>query len=287
MEQKDDCTALSTSSPYIADDVHDWLSAHLHQYVATRTIQNALPPADVHRIIKSAVQVEIGDARTYSIAFQILLRKENVNSLCCIETLTDMLSTISLAVKRKRSPIPPTIDRLIGQLHLTLERVKELKGRFGLSILSSLIRLRPRAYPDTVRLVSRRLEASAGLFTAQDTVFALRAISLLSNVSNVFAVRVISQTLVLAPKLTPADLGNVCKQLTAIRQSRSTHHIVTATGGKEVRRLLPVLLKRAEELLGSFSLRDARCVLLCFECFDLRHSVVFSQLTPLVSSDSR
>lgn len=274
--------------------------------------------ARLYEVIHHCVQLEVCDLATIASASRALMSKPAA-LVMSNDDLVDALHVVTLCHKRRRMPLA-SMDPFL----LRLQAAKDLNGRQLLMVLSSLARVH-RGSPqnsETSKILSRRLGvrflasmehggprpapvtscksancshdhhgSEKGVethetFSNKDIVFALRVATLSEVVASFISVTM-EQTVVRCHTLTPEEIGNVCKYLKKMHTSPQLGHITRNTCGKETRRLLPRLLTRTNDLLGQFSLRDARHVLECLDSFQQRHSVIFSQLTPFVSGVSR
>ncbi|AAZ10659.1 hypothetical protein, conserved [Trypanosoma brucei brucei TREU927] len=257
-------------SPFFSPGVNDWLCALLQ-----RSASFVTGPEECMVLLTVAVDLELGDTQTLRQLCGWVTGKQ-YTLRASLEELVCVLRLISLLVKRCRMPIPSLDNMLFRLLGATLD------SRQSLTVLSSMVRLRERSSVDVVRCISRRATVTVNSYTVRDVIYALEAISLLNCCHEAYAGAVLDRCTVLCVELKPTELGSVCKYVALLNVSRANNSIALACA-RELRRLLPALLSRTEALLGRFSLRDARCVLRCLEQHNVRHSVVFSRLTPLVS----
>ncbi|RNF27214.1 uncharacterized protein Tco025E_00521 [Trypanosoma conorhini] len=260
----------SGASPYFSPGASDWLCVLLE-----RAAHHASRPEDSLTLLWAAAELELADAQTLQHLSRQLTRREYTGNAAPAE-LVCVLRLISLLVKRCRMPIPQ-LDHLLCRLHTA-----PLDARQSLNVLSSLLRLRERNSVQMVRSVSRRAVEDVATYTPKDVIYALQAIALLNCCHEAYVGAVLNRCIDLHAELKPTELGSVCKYVAMLSGSRANNETALSCA-KELRRLLPALLSRAEQLLGCFSLRDARCVLGCLEQHKVHHSVVFSRLTPLAS----
>jgi hypothetical protein len=266
----------SGSSPYFSDETTMALSAWLS--VAENSLTD---PRDRLLLLRAAVQLEIGDVRTLqmlarSVCSKAAAVKWSPSELCAV------VHVVSLALKRRKAA-PPDLTFILA----SIAPQKNLSVADSLQVLTALVRIRERRCWDVADALSRRLVSKVDLFSSNEVVFAMEVVALLEGCSEQFAVRVIDACVVHAPRLSPKGLADVCKYITVI--GNATMKAGNCGGSilsRGIRRLLPALEQRAESLLGSFSRRDARCVMKCFQAFHVRNSIVFSQLTPLISSET-
>ncbi|RNF09409.1 hypothetical protein TraAM80_02207 [Trypanosoma rangeli] len=260
----------SGASPYFSPGVSDWLCVLLE-----RAALHASRPEDCLALLRAAAELELADTQALQHLCRQLTRQEYTGSAAPAE-LVCVLRLISLLVKRCRMPIPQ-LDCLLCRLHTA-----PLDARQALNVLSSLLRLRERHSVHVVRSVSWRAVEHVATYTPKDVIYALQAIVMLSGCHETYAGAVLNRCIVLHAELKPTELGSVCKYVAMLSGSRANNETALCCS-KELRRLLPALLSRAEQLLGCFSLRDARCVLRCLDQHKVHHAVVFSCLTPFVS----
>jgi hypothetical protein len=310
-----------TSSPYFSGEALDFVSAIgafcLHCILASPAFliskngssqRHGCTNDDVARLyetLQCCVQLEVCDPASLTAACRVLTSKAACSVMSSAD-LVDVLHVVTLCHKRRRIVVP-NLDPLL----LRMQSAKDLDSRKLLLALSSLARVH-RGGPqngETSKILSRRLgekfrnsfdhPAGSGAlsadrslvsqaeeFTNKDIVFALQTATL-SEVATSFITVALEICAYRASTFSAEELGNVCKYLKQIHLSNSRGHITRSTCGRETRRLIPQLLTRTNELLGTFSLRDARHVLECLDAFQQRHSVIFSQLTPFVSGSGR
>lgn len=266
---------VSFCSPYVAEDDNDVLAAWLRD--AALCCDDA---TTMFELLTYAVQLEIGDPDTLHTMARALCQKSWVQAMTPSE-VAQTLHIISVCFKRKKITVP-SLDNLLVPITQSATIAKFSQSEL-IMILSTIVRLKDRKYWDATRLVSRKLASFAPNFSNRDIIYSLRAVAYADGCSELFAAAVLEACAAKCSTFSTKELGDVCKLIRGIHLSRGTGHLTTATCGKEVRRLLPMLLSRANELLGEFSLRDARAVLECMEAFRLKHSIVFAQLTRLVS----
>ncbi|EAN95843.1 hypothetical protein, conserved [Trypanosoma cruzi] len=260
------------ASPYFLPGVNDWLCVLLE-----RGARHASRPDECMTLLWAAAELELADTPTLQHLCRQLLKEEYTGSAAPGE-LVRVIQLVSLLVKRCRMPIPQ-IDYLLCRLSAA-----SLDSRESINVLSSLLRMRARNSVEVVRAVSRRAVEHVATYTARDVIYALEAIALLNCCHESYAGAVLNRCIALHAELKPAELGSVCKYVAMLNVSRRNNETAFFCS-KELRRLLPALLRRAEQLLGRFSLRDARCVMGCLQQHKVHHSVVFSRLTPLVSEN--
>ncbi|CUI15600.1 Hypothetical protein, putative [Bodo saltans] len=299
------CLHICCSSPVFLTTSHKSSSSYQHNSQCTNE-----DVARLYEILDHCVQLEVCDPATLTAACRTLTSKTATNVMSNADAV-DVLHVVTLCHKRRRVLIP-NLDTLL----LPIQAAKDLDSRRVLSVLSSLSRVHRGGgpnYSEVSKIISRRLGekfrnsaedhqkqyvVAGGLegtvprisnteeFSNKDIVFALRTATL-CEVATSFTAVSLEMCTQRSSTLSTEELGNVCKYLKHMHTSKSLGHITRSTCGKETRRLIPRLLTRTNELLGTFSLRDARHVLECFDAFQQRHSVIFSQLTPFVSGGLR
>lgn len=307
-------SSTALTSPYMDDDASDHVSALLTA-VAHRLGPRA-PPSEVFELMNIAARLEIGDVDTLSFLSRQLLSRHSVKQMSATD-LVQSLHIVTLCVKRRGIPIP-NLEACMVSL---VSNAKGLSIQDSLVALSSILRVRKdRQCIDALKILTSRVAAkisaarfpsalhadrgsrpsacdndefdvggrtqqkAVALLSGNDVVFGLRIAAFTHGCSIDFVEVVLLECADLSPTLSPKQLGDVCKALRAIHVSRDRGHLTRTTCGRVTRRLVPQLVKRAEALLGQFSLRDARCVLELFETFQVKHSMVFAQLTPFISA---
>ena len=265
----------SGSSPYFSDDALIVLSAWLSTAEASVTC-----PRDRLMLLTAAVQLEVGDVRTLHALARSVCGKAAVSRWSTSE-LCKVVHVVSLALKRRKAT-PPDLTYVLA----AIAAQKDLTVYDALRVLTALVRIRERRCWDVADTVSRRLAAKVDSFTNSELVFAIEIVALLDGCNEQFAVRVIDSCVTRASSFSPKNVADVCKYIAIIGKSSTRGDLANSILSRGLRRLLPALVQRADALLGKFSLRDARCVMRCFQAFDMRHSIVFSQLTPLISSET-
>ncbi|KEG15438.1 hypothetical protein DQ04_00071060 [Trypanosoma grayi] len=260
----------SGASPHFSPGFNDWLCAALQ-----RSAQHASGAEERIALLAAAAELELADTPVLQQLCQPLTSREYTANASPAD-LVSVLRVSSLLVKRCRMPLPP-LNHVLFRL-----MTAKLDSRQSLTVLSSLLRLRERHGVEVVRAVSRRATDHVATYTPRDVVYALEAIALLNCCHEAYTGAVLDRCTELHAVLQPTELGSICKYVAMLNSSR-TNNDAALSCAKELRRLLPALLNRTEQLLGRFSLRDARCILRCFEQHKIHHSVVFSRLTPLTS----
>lgn len=260
----------TAASPFFSLEMNDVLCLCLRECVYSNEVVSS---QSFLELLSIAVLLELGD----TVVLQHIIETLTKPSECRRRSLSDqveLLRLISLAVKRCKLP-QPRLDRVLCVLPGSV-----LSSRASLVVLSSLLRLRYFYATDVIGSVSRKAVHYANDYTAQDVVFALEVCALLPGCNEVFAGSVLNRCAALAPSFTPKQLGTCCKYIALLNPSRRTSSIAS-TCSSELRALLPMLVERAVELLGEFNLREAQCVLRCFREHHVRHSLIFSKLTPI------
>lgn len=190
------------------------------------------------------------------------------------EELCDILRLVSLSVKQfKYQP---------GPLHTLFSRLcstPALSERQVLHVLSSLVRLRSPYTLDVARMTSRRGVLHTQTYTARDAVYALACLAFLPNIDEQYASGVLRRVVALSPTLTPRAVGDMSKLLGLLTASRR-NNAVWRSCEKEVRRAVLALAERSSNLLGQFTVRDAKYLLRCLQQHDVKHTVVFANLVP-------
>ncbi|KPI88236.1 hypothetical protein ABL78_2660 [Leptomonas seymouri] len=234
-------------------------------------------PVLLQELLKYAVVLELGDVEVLQHMAHALTTVDACRQRTTAE-LVQLVHYISLAVKRCKLPAPP-LDRLLSSLS-----VATLNARENLVVLGALHRMPTVRAGDVVASVSRRAAAQVSAYNVKDVVYGLEVSALLAGCSEVYASALLDRAGVLAPATTPRQLGSICKYVALLNPSRRDNNMAYSCGA-ELRRLLPLLVERAEQLLGQFHLRDSRSVLRCLREHKVRHSLLFSRLTPLAEDN--
>lgn len=273
MTPEDADTTWSGVSPFFSAELSDALCVCLRQAVQSTTLSSD----DLRELLDCAVTLELSDAAALQSIVRQLTSREYC-ATCETKDLVETLRLLSLAVKRCKLQ-PPPLDHIFCRL----PSEKALSPRDALQVLSSLVRLRKnQSAVEVGNAVSRRAVPGVSTYTVKDIVFGLEAIAILNTCHEAYAGEVLSRCTELVPTMSPKAVGDVSKYVTFLQPHRPSHNVAVSCS-REIRRLLPALERRAEALLGQFSLRDARCVLRCFTEHKVRHSILFSRLTPYVS----
>ncbi|GET92475.1 hypothetical protein, conserved [Leishmania tarentolae] len=260
----------SGASPYFSLPTSDLLCLCL------RECAMASPTADpevLHNLLLCAVKLELGEVEVLKHIVHVLTTTE----LCRRRTPSEqveLLNIVSLAVKRCKLPLPP-LDRV-----LCVVLGATLSARENLVVLSSIHRLQHMHTVETVAAVSRKAAEQTAEYNIKDVVYGLEVAALLPGCNEVFVAGVLLRAGELAPNMSPKHLGAVCKYVSLLNPSRK-QNTFSYSCGRELRALLPLLVERTEQLLGHFRLQEARYVLRCFREHRVRHSLIFSRLTPI------
>lgn len=274
-----DDDAWSGASPYFTLQTNDVLCLCL------RECAMAAPEDHTHRaaqtrlrsLLQYAVVLELGDVEVLRHLVHALTTVDACRHLSPQEAVP-LLHFISLAVKRCKLPAPP-LDRL-----LSLLPGATLTARESLLVLGALHRMPTVHAGDVVASVSRRAAPQVATYNVKDVVYGLEVSSLLAGCSEVYAAAVLDRAGALSMSMTPHQLGSVCKYVALFSPARRQNTLAYACGA-ELRRLLPLLVERAEQLVRQFHLRDSRNVLRCFREHKVRHSLIFSRLTPIADDN--
>eukprot|EP00796_Vickermania_ingenoplastis_P004413 gene4413-3212_t len=192
--------------------------------------------------------------------------------------LCEVLRLVTLATKRCKATPPP-----LAVLYSYLSSCGPLKPREVLQVLSALSRLQAPNTLDVARSVSRRGLGHPEKYTSQDLVFALLALAFVDGVDVTYASEVLSRCCIMVPAFSSEILGDASKYVARLHPQRAGK-VVARSCEREVRRVAYAIADRAKELLGKFTVRDARYVLRCLTEHQVRHSITNSK--PIVSSSS-
>ncbi|KAL7695998.1 hypothetical protein NQL31_004272 [Lotmaria passim] len=278
----DEAAAWSGASPFFSLQTNDVLCLCLRECVlgGAADVQHDERRNDLRsrhdymrELLKDAVTLELGDVEALQHLVHVLTTVEACRHHTPMEAV-QLLHDISLAVKRCKLPAPP-LDRLLSVLPGAT-----LSARESLMVLGALHRISTVHAGDVVASVSRKATAQVPSYNVKDVVYGLEVAALLPGCHEAYARAVLDRAGVLAPSMTPRQLGAVCKYV-ALLNPTCRQNTLAYSCGTELRRLLPLLVERAEQLLGHFHLRDSRNVLRCFREHKVRHSLIFSRLTPV------
>ncbi|KAG5468455.1 hypothetical protein LSCM1_02435 [Leishmania martiniquensis] len=262
----------SGASPFFSLPTSDLLCACLRECAMANP--RAGPDA-LRELLLCAVKLELGEVEVLQHIVHALTRED----VCRLQTPSEqveLLNYVSLAVKRCKLPLPPLNRVLSALLGATLS------ARENLLVLSSIHRLKHTHATDVVAVVSRRAAKQTGTYNFKDVVYGLEVAALLPGCTDVFVASVLLRAGALAPLMSPRQLGAVCKYVALLNTSRRKNAVAYSCG-RELRSLVPLLVERAERLLGQFRLHEARYVLRCFREHNVRHSLIFSRLTPIAA----
>jgi hypothetical protein len=271
----DDADEWSGASPFFSLQTSDVLCLCLRE-CAMGAAASTQPDA-LLELLKCAVALELGEVEVLQ-HIVYALTKANVCRQRSPSEAVQLLHFISLAVKRCKLP-PPPLDRVLSVLPSST-----LTSRENLMVLSALHRIPTAHAGDVVASVSRKAATQAAAYNVKDVVYGLEVSAMLAGCNEVYVAAILDRTSELAPTMTPRQLGSVCKYVSLLSPSRR-HDTLALSCGTELRRLLPLLVERAEQLLGQFHLRDSRNVLRCFREHKVRHSLIFSRLTPIAEDN--
>lgn len=261
-------------SPYFGPELSDALCLCLRLAAAP---SSQTPAAQQRELLDCAVTLELSDTDALQTLVRVLTSREYC-ATCSAHELVETLRLLSLAVKRCKLQ-PPPLDHVLCRL----PGERALSARDALQVLSSLVRLKDsQRAVEVANAVSRNAVASVPLYTVKDVVYGLEAVAILNTCHEAYAGAVLDRCTELAPSMTPRALGDVCKYVALLQPHRPANNVAVSCS-REIRRVLPALAQRAEELVGTFSLRDARYVLRCLTQHKVRHSLLFSRLTPFAS----
>ncbi|KAK7197091.1 hypothetical protein NESM_000654100 [Novymonas esmeraldas] len=266
----DDGETWSGASPYFSLATSDLLCLCVRECAMADARTDH---ATLRELLGCAVQLELGDVEVLQHIVHALTKADACRNQSPSEQV-QLLCHVSLAVKRCKLPTPP-LDRVL----CVLPRAT-LNARESLQVLSSLHRLKHAHAIDVVASVSRKAARQAEEYNGKDVVFALEAAALLPGCSDVFVGCVLRRTGTLAATMTSQQLGAVCKYVALLNPSRHQNTLAHSCGA-ELRCLLPLLVERAETLVGTLSMNEARYVLRCLREHKVRHSLLFSRLTPV------
>ncbi|KAG5491835.1 hypothetical protein JIQ42_01744 [Leishmania sp. Namibia] len=264
----------SGASPYFSLPTSDLLCACLRECAMG---DPKTGPEVLRELLLCAVKLELGELEVLQHIVHILTKTDACRHQTPSEQV-ELLNNVSLAVKRCKLPVPPLDLVLCGVLRTTLS------ARENLLVLSSIHRLKHTHAADVAAIVSRRAAKQIGEYNFKDVVYALEVAALLPGCNEVFVAGVLKRAGTLAPRMSPKQLGVVCKYVALLNPSRR-QNTVAYSCGRELRALMPLLVERAERLLGQFRLHEARYVLRCFREHKVRHSLIFSRLTPIAEDD--
>ncbi|CCW67164.1 unnamed protein product [Phytomonas sp. Hart1] len=260
------------ASPYFSEGLNDTLCVCLRSAIPHHGSAAALTT-----LLRGAVELELVELSALQHITHQLTRRELPPGPSAADAV-EVLWLLSLAVKRCKLP-PPSLNSLLCGLSGA-----KLTPREALHVFSALVRFRDRSTNEVFEILTRRAVVDVGAYTTRDVVFALQAITLLDNSNIAYARASLQRCAELAPKMSAKEIGDVSKYLALLHSGRKYNSIAEGCA-KELREALPAIAACAEELLGSFTLRDARNVLKCLTVHKVRHAILFSRLTPFVLDD--
>lgn len=259
-------------SPYFTETTNDTLCMCLQL-----STKSASGPVELLELLGIAVNLQLSAIEP----LECLVVQLTTRSFCAqapLSQLVELLRLLSLAVKRCKLP-PPPLDYLFCRLPHA-----NLGSRESLQVLSSLVRLNDNKGREVCSVVSRKASQQVETYTVRDVIYGLEAVAMLDTCNCTYAGVVLDRCAELAPTMNSKEVGDVCKYISLLNTHRSRNAVAFALT-PELRRVLPAIVERAQQLLGQFSLRDARCILRCLNEHHVRHSILFSRLTPFVSGD--
>lgn len=176
-------------------------------------------------------------------------------------------------------------------------RGSALTAAQAVKLLAALQRLgTPRRNTDAAAAAARRVASLAPIEAAAvvgpgEAVLLLRAATALAGCgATTLASAALAHCAKCAPRMSPRDVGDACAALCDFHSGRGAGAAATGGAGdaatdaersaraREVRRLLPSLVARAEALRGAFSVRESIAVLKCLDAYGVRHGVLFASL---------
>lgn len=260
----------SGASPYFSLPTSDLLCVCLRECAMADPTTG---PDVLRELLLCAVKLELGEVEVLKHIVHVLTSTDVCRHRTSSEQV-ELLNIVSLAVKRCKLPLPP-LDRVVCVLVGAT-----LSARENLVVLSSIHRLQHMHATDMVAAVSRRAATQTRKYNIKDVVYGLEVAALLPGCNEVFVAGVLLRAGELAPHMSPKQLGAVCKYVSLLSPTRK-QNTLSYSCGRELRALLPSLVERTEQLLGRFRLHEARHVLRCFREHKVRHSLIFSRLTPI------
>ncbi|AIN97875.1 hypothetical protein LPMP_203810 [Leishmania panamensis] len=264
----------SGASPYFSLPASDLLCLCLRE---SAMADPRTGPDVLRELLLCAVKLELGEMEVLQHIVNVLTNADACRHQTSSEQV-ELLNSVSLAVKRCKLPRPP-LDRVLCILPRATLSVRE-----NLQVLSSIHRLQHTHMTDVVATVSRKAAQQTNEYSVKDVIYGLEVAALLPGCNEVFVAGVLLRAGALAPHMSAKHLGAVCKYVALLNPSRR-QNTLSYSCGKELRALLPLLVERTEQLLGHFRLHEARHVLRCFREHKVRHSLIFSRLTPIAVDD--
>ena len=268
----------SSRSPYLSNEFADFLAAWMDRSVAgAQPPLSKRPHHEVLDLAETCIFLHIGGDSTFREIGNILTSPAALKSLPIDEVL-QVLDALTLVTKRIGIVYVRGISNVLSRIGSN-----DLTPRQGLIVLSGLVRVKEERSLEVVRNVTRKGIPHIANYSPQDIVFGLRAATFLHNVHEAYATNLIAAATAKAPLMSPSTLGSLCHLLEIMKGSKRSSHLLTGTAQREVNRLMPAILERTKQHIGKFSLRDARYVMRCLTVFKMRHSVVFAELTALIT----
>jgi hypothetical protein len=265
-------------SPYLSNDFADFLAAWMD-----RSVIHANPPLskrpyqEVLDLVETCTFLHVGGDATLREAGNILTTTSALKALS-MDQVVQALDSLTLVTKRVGIVYVRGISNILTRIGYN-----ELTLRQGLVVLSSLVRVKEERSLEVVRLVTRKSIPFVSRYSHHDIIFGLRAAAFLHNVHEGYATSLIAAATAKVPTMSPSTLGALCHLMELMKGSKRSAHLLHGTALREVNRLMPAILERTKQLLGRFSLKDARYVMRCLTLFKTRHSVVFAELTRLIT----
>eukprot|EP00758_Cryptobia_borreli_P007638 Tbor_TRINITY_DN5317_c3_g2::TRINITY_DN5317_c3_g2_i1::g.4561::m.4561 len=263
-------------TPFFTQHVHDTLCACFRKHYFGEIKST---PEELITLLRCTTKLFIDDRDTFSNICTFLTSKKTIAQFANQpEVLVDILQVVTLCYKRCNIP-QPNINGILALVGAS----SKFQTKHSLSVFASLIRVREDRSLDLVRVLSVREVPKVPYYSVNDIIFGLRASTLLYNVNEVFVIELFKALTIYAPQMDTQVLGTVAHYLVIMKGSQRSSHFILRSGTREIRHLIPALLRRVEQLKGKFSLRDAKYVIQCLSVYNHRHSIVFSQLSSLIT----
>lgn len=257
------------ASPFTAAMFQDFISLCVE--VATPATLN--DPSLLLSLLSAAVALEASGAPLEELCRRVTTEKWFLQS--SPHTMCTALHLVSLAVKRCQM-VPPSLFFLFSRL----AAVSKWESRDVLRILSSLTRLRSPYDMEVSNRVSRFGVDHVKHYTGKDVVFALTAIAYLKKMDECYASEVLRRCVDVMAHASADLVGDVSKYVALLNTSQRQQHTVAASCAPLIQRVVYTIADRSLQLLGKFSLRDAKYVLRCLQQYNVKHSLVFASLVP-------
>lgn len=190
--------------------------------------------------------------------------------------LSTALHWISLAVKRCEM-VPPVLLPLFARVM----EVPRWERPEVLSILSSLVRLRSTYDMEVAHRVSRLGMSHVPQYTTKEVVFGLTSMAYVSHIHEGYGRAVLQRCLEVLPEVPAKEMGDIAKFVALLNTNTRRHHTMALACGPSIRRVVYAIADRSQELLGTFSFREAKYVLRCLKQHDVKHALVFASLVPV------